>query len=393
MSEEKEPVDLSSLENLSFSPNWANEDAGSTHQQKQSEAKSRKKNKRPAKPPPSRAQKSHTPDHEWVFSISPEPLALQTIKQKIKESGLAYSLREIVEVFAERTDRIKVKIRPKRDDDYIWKSKLTNKFFTTKRNAVLELIYAKEKSPIQLILVKEEAPKGNFQYIFQCPKTKSFLPPTSFHNFDDLVRRHAFSSGIGMPHEKYLSSLIKVTEEDKISEWLKCPIPTFSYSLAGLESQKYESLHGLLSALENQHFDRFFQRVDSVVVTGSGLEALDKTLKEKVEGFLSIRHKWKKELFMACLVHFKRSKFCLFKNREALFVRHGERKPINDANLNELSSKIVSEICSRPKVTKKELIQSLLAENFDLKKVVLEIKWLAKEGYLNEYSDSTIALN
>jgi hypothetical protein len=81
------------------------------------------------------------------------------------------------------------------------------------------------------------------------------------------------------------------------------------------------------------------------------------------------------------------------KEGEIIYVRQANRKSIENFETKKLTSEIIAIISSDSKVSKKSLSTKLQQKGFDLKELVLELKWLVKEGYINEYSDSSLELN
>jgi hypothetical protein len=69
------------------------------------------------------------------------------------------------------------------------------------------------------------------------------------------------------------------------------------------------------------------------------------------------------------------------------------KNKIYDFNiLSELSKKIIMQVKRKPLTKKKTLLESINVINATKENVLLEIKFLVKEGYLREFSDSTIAM-
>ena len=399
MNEEDEEVDLSSLENFSLSPDWTsskkqnfpqNNDRflGSKNKDLRNRAKGGQQRKKA-----NFAKRNTDHDKGWAFTIIPDIKILQTIKLKLKETGITYSLREITDVIAAKNERLMVKISSKNPDNQIWKSKTSGSYFISRESAVNHFFSTEEKTFIECKLIEEVMPKGNFMYIFQCPITKELLPPTSFHGFEDVVRHHIYSNRIKSTHKKFVDSLQKIEDHEKIDSWAKSPIKRYSYLLKIEENKEFRSIEALKLAIEKDFFSNFFISKNNLTIAANNLSIIESPLRAQVESFISDKRKWSKELFTSCLVSLKRSKYCIFKKGEIIYVRQTNRKSIEHFKTKKLTSEIIAVISSNSKISKKSLLTKLQQKEFDLKELVLELKWLVKEGYINEYSDSSLELN
>ena len=398
MNEEDAEVDLSSLENFSLSPDWSSSKKPNFPPRnerflgpKNKDSRNRPKGGQPRKKA-NYAKRNTDFDLGWSFSIIPDVKILQTIKLKLKETGITYSLREITDVIASKNERLMVKIASKNPENQIWKSKTSDSYFISRESAVNNF-FSEEKTFIECKLIEEVMPKGNFMYIFQCPITKELLPPTSFHGFEDVVRHHIYSNRIKSTHKKFIDSLQKIEDKEKIDLWAKSPIKRYSYLLKIEENKEFQSIEALKLAIEKEFFSSFFISKNSLTIAANNLSIIESPLRAQIESFISDKRKWLKDLFTSCLVSLKRSKYCIFKKGEIIYVRQANRKSIENFETKKLTSEIIAIISSDSKVSKKSLSTKLQQKGFDLKELVLELKWLVKEGYINEYSDSSLELN
>ena len=142
MNEEDAEVDLSSLENFSLSPDWSSSKKPNFPQRnerflgpKNKDSRNRPKGGQPRKKA-NYAKRNTDFDLGWSFSIIPDVKILQTIKLKLKETGITYSLREITDVIASKNERLMVKIASKNPENQIWKSKTSDSYFISRESAV-----------------------------------------------------------------------------------------------------------------------------------------------------------------------------------------------------------------------------------------------------------------
>ena len=100
-------IDLSSLDNFDLSPEWESEEKKVRPTPKDKNLKSKKR-------PIRRKQKGELKNLKssksfLSFAITPNLEILQTLKEKIKLTGITYSIKEIASVITDREGAIKYK--------------------------------------------------------------------------------------------------------------------------------------------------------------------------------------------------------------------------------------------------------------------------------------------
>ena len=97
--------------------------------------------------------------------------------------------------------------------------------FTVLKNAVHQAVYSKN------IIIESKLwnnKTNQFQLCFRMSLHKSLLPPTSLHDFEEIIQHHIFENKIEKPYDDY-NCTPKVSEEDKLTVWKENPtrdIPT-----------------------------------------------------------------------------------------------------------------------------------------------------------------------
>ena len=384
-------IDLSSLDNFDLSPEWESE-------QKKVRSTPKDKNLKSKKRPNRRKQKGELKNLKssksfFSFAITPNLEILQTLKEKIKLTGITYSIKEIASVITDRKERLNIKIIVNEPDKTLWKCKSSGKIYSSKKNAVHQAVYSKEISIIESKTLEQQKPIGNFSYVLECPFTKTLLPPTSLHYFEEIIQHHIFENKIEKPYDDYITALQKVSEEDKLTDWKENPINRYSYFIKGYPEVEFQTLANVENALENKYFKEFFIGVKSFSLSAANLEILEPNIQTEVKRFFSMEHLWSKDFFVSIVINLKRSKFCVFKNEKGSFVRFGSRKKIQDSPTKELTSQILLDLSNASMLAKKSLIKTLRKKDYKLEEIVLELRWLVKEGYLNEYSNGMLETN
>ena len=77
------------------------------------------------------------------FAITPNLEILQTLKEKIKLTGITYSIKEIASVITDREERLNIKIIVNEPDKTLWKCKSSGKIYSSKKMLYIRLFTQK----------------------------------------------------------------------------------------------------------------------------------------------------------------------------------------------------------------------------------------------------------
>ena len=97
---------------------------------------------------------------------------------------------------------------------------------------------------------------------------------------------------------------------------------------------------------------------------------------------------------MACLVLFRKSKFTLYKKNKETYISACKPKSLESIKLNKIAESIiefVSTSTAAPLMIK-EMISNESFKAYSRREILVELKWLVKEGYLREFSNSSISI-
>ena len=122
------------------------------------------------------------------------------------------------------------------------------------------------------------------------------------------------------------------------------------------------------------------------------INKLEKELGDFVSQFLRNSYQWKKDLFFDVLINFKKSGFHIFKYgpKNYLFATGQKPKTIELAKISETCIKIIKYIQENDRVKIVNILSQSGEMKFEKSQILIEIKWLVKEGYIKEFSDGTI---
>ena len=385
MKDKEDIVDVSTLENFNLLPIWEKQEKKKQPAEKkifQKEKRSGQKNNR----------KQNSKKHNlYFYTIYPNQETVQRVRAKIKENGITYSLKEIANVLAEKNERLCIKIKSK-NQNVFWKSKRSNSFFTSREEAVAHLIFTKESNQIQCNIENESTPTGNFSHVLKCPYSNKLIPPTNFHNFRQIVEHHLYEECLKVPAEEFVKKLIKVDDTDMVEQWKNESIRNYTYKIRQRDNVKYNSISKLKTVI-NEDLERYFHKTEEVTIPFKDLSSVSKTISSEINIFLKEKKRWYSQFLSHCLLNLKRGAFSTFKKSNQIFIRYNQRKSIGQLNANELCANIIREISDQKTIQKKELINLVKSEDYLTKDILLELKWLSKEGYINEYSNGDVELN
>ena len=398
-----EPIDLSSLENIDIEPDWAKKTSQTNYE------KPRPSNKREGRRKNDRGEKtgyrrrvSRNPDrqkpvNQFSFSIQPKGDVLQKIKDEMRKSGVSYGLSEICDTISGNPQRYNVIINSAEGEDapHFVTTKIDNKIFASKEKAVNHLLTNHSAKVFVREVEVEIDLSNNFQYVYQCPQTKALLPPNNYHYHEEVVRQHLLLNGISDSYNAYSKKLVKVDDSEIIAEWTQKPLHVYKFAIIGNESSWHKSVEQLKAACINEPHATLFEINKSVKISGDCLSLVEPDIADQFKGFHRQRSNWLNGLFSACLINLKKSNFAIFKytEKKRTFASACRRAKVGDAPLNKTAEKIVAVLGMLDEVKKAALLNHDDLRDIDKKNLLIELKWLTKEGFVTEFSNGILVLN
>lgn len=396
MKEDKkeEKVDLSQLSDLDFAPNWNNgfnaekkykNKIEPKRQERKKEFKSRKKEL------PRRYDSPFT--NRFKITISPDIKILDTLKKGIRKSGISYSLEEIHTTIVDKKNRLVISIEKLNEQETFFVTTFDNSIFDTKLSAITHIIEKGLEHVVDITETIGENPSGNFKNILRCKLTEKLLPPKSFHDFEAIIKTHLVENKIKTSYSKFIADLQIIEDDLTINEWKNKPLKKLIYKTKDHNNRrtfnKLEAVHGFISSKESSEFIKT-NRV--IKIKGDSIDKLEKKLGEFISDFLKNSYQWKKDLFFSILINFKKSGFHIFKYgpNNYLFATGIKPKSIEITKISKNCLKIVKFIQSKNTVKIVNVLSQ--SEEMELMKsqILIELKWLVREGYVREFSNGTI---
>ena len=391
---EKKGVDLSSLTELDFTPNWDNKKSKSENLKTKAQTR---KFKAPISKELNRVKPKFFNLYQLV--ITPDTKVLSKLKNQIRKTGISYSMDEISSTISSKLERIQIKIEHLEDkkEERFYETNFDGFIFNTKRKAIEHIMNKGLSSIVTIYNETNGTPNGNYITILKCPITDKLLPPKSFHNFKDIVNEHLISNKISNNYENYVAKLVVVDDLDTINQWKETPLSKSVYCLKKYENneKKFNSLESLANYIEVLKTDQFIKSHKFITVREGNVMNLEKDLIKYIEDFMKSSNKWKKDLFFNILINLKKSGFHIFKYgvKNHLYATGIKPKSIQLSGLSDICVKITKLINSTKAMKKGEVLNSIGSQKVKKDFILNELKWLVREGYVREFSNGTITVN
>jgi len=387
-------VDLSQLSDLDFAPNWDNKYIAGEKQTdrfKPKRQEHKREFKRKKKEIPKRYDSPFA--NKFKITVNPDKTILDTLKRGIRKSGISYSLEEINSAIIDKKNRLQITIEHLKEETFFITT-FDNSVFYTKSNAINHIVEKGLKHVVDITETIGENPSGNFKNILKCPESGILLPPKSFHDFEAIIKTHLIEKKIKLNYNNYLNKLITVKDEITINEWKITPLKKLIFTTKELGSTKrsFNSIEAVQGYISSTETNQFIKTNKVIKIKGDSIDNFEKDLAGFISDFLKNSYQWKKDLFFNTLINFKKSGFYIFKYgpKNYLFAAGQKPKTIEIAKISENCVKIVKYI----QKTEPIKIISILSQSGEMKleknQILVELKWLVKEGYVKEFSDGTI---
>ena len=387
-------VDLSQLSDLDFAPNWDNKYIAGEKQKdrfKPKRQEHQREFKRKKKEIPKRYDSPFA--NKFKITVNPDKTILDTLKRGIRKSGISYSLEEINSAIIDKKNRLQITIEHLKEETFFITT-FDNSVFYTKSNAINHIVEKGLKHVVDITETIGENPSGNFKNILKCPESGILLPPKSFHDFEAIIKTHLIEKKIKLNYNNYLDKLITVEDEITINEWKITPLKKliFTTKELGTTKRSFNSIEAVQGYISSTETDQFIKTNKVIKIKGDSIDKFEKDLAGFISDFLKNSYQWKKDLFFNTLINFKKSGFYIFKYgpKNYLFAAGQKPKTIEIAKISENCVKIVKYI----QETEPIKIISILSQSGEMKleknQILVELKWLVKEGYVKEFSDGTI---
>lgn len=332
-------VDLSSLSDLNFGPNWAGENAGKKGRYQDYEAdgpkrgdrrkrggsggRDRRSGGRPqrsggsgndSRGEASRGDRGHggsgdrprynrrdggddrrgsrqrdmAPPFEPTVDLDlyPQDEAFDALVGRLTATARTYQLFEIARLILEKPDRYIVVATNKPKDGAspapLFFAVPGHLPFETEEAAINHVLTHHLDHFFDIETVELEAPKGNFQVVNRCGLTGELLGPPNYHRYQEFVQRHFNNRIHNMSFERFESKIETVKEQESIDAWTESMKQGERYLLKDRAEDEPE----FLSTLEEVRLFLIQHRKDKVVGSSKSVRFAGRDIERMPKGDL-----------------------------------------------------------------------------------------------------------
>ncbi|MEO0508725.1 MAG: hypothetical protein AAF065_02555 [Verrucomicrobiota bacterium] len=221
--------------------------------------------------------------------LYPQDEAFDALVKRLRASARTYQLFEIAHLLLEKPERYVVVVSPKVKSREASDSKSTLCFsvpghlpFESEEQAIsyvvnecLDLFFDIEETEV-------EAPSGNFQMVNRCTITGALLGPPNYHRYQEFLQQHYNSRISGMSFERFQSKIESTKEQEDIDAWLESMKKGARYTVKDRQEGEPVSFETLESA---RHF-LIMHRKDKVVGSGESIRFAGRDIERMPRGNL-----------------------------------------------------------------------------------------------------------
>jgi hypothetical protein len=380
-------IDLSSLRNLDLGPNWETNPIKNDQEFKKTKKKRTnffKANDRQAIRRPL-----------FNINITYDHSVISKIKDKIRKSGITYSVEEIADTIISTKERLSFKVE-KQNKETFFEVIFDKSIFSSREKAINHIIQNGLDSLIKVTSVQEQSPTGKYKTVSKCPISNKLLPPKNYHNFESYIYHHMYENKIVRKYDDFVNNLENITENEVVESWKKTPIKKYTYEFKNKhgKEKKFDSFKLITKEIEKS-FVNFVKEKSKIVISGIEIDKLDKLLMNEIKEFFDKNHKWKKDLFFNIIINLKKSGFHIFKtgDEKIMYASPVKPKKFDEKKLSEKCFSIIQIIKQDIKISKRDLLNTDFKKTISKDSILYELKWLLKEGYIKEFKDGQISIN
>lgn len=338
---ESKAVDLNSLKDLSFGPNWGSSDKTPrksdsrehrsrmrSHEDARDPRKDRRKGgsqPRASKAPggrsrgtPKQREETFKPVVQVLFY--PEDTPFEKLAKAMRASCRTYELFEIAQLILQKQERFITVIKPLQrvegSPQSFYCTVPENIPYESEDEAVNEVLKARLSDFATIEEVEVEPPKGSFAFVYKCPFTGTLLGPPNYHRYQSILREHHAAKVANMPLDRYSQKLEKVSDEETIQQWVQSMSKQQRYRVEkeGEEPLTFETLESLRLHLLATRREDIVKHYDTVRMSGAMLEQMPAgNLRRSIESTLEHQRQFPLDTANNLRGRLRRMKFNIYK--------------------------------------------------------------------------------
>lgn len=360
-------------------------------------------------------------------TVEPEDKAIDALSQHVKSQSRAFSLFDAARLVLAGPERHRVKVECEAERLIgLFKVTSDGALFETREEALRYLLRSPEASAAYYSMeeVEIEEPKGVFANVAVCGMSGEVLGPTSHHSYQTTLKRLHNERYGHMPFEEYRRRVRVESSPELIEKWKEQQRKATKWTwlkgevVEGQEPVSFTSRNEYETHFRRVHGDELVQEVREAVVHATakreqlspGLgRLLRRHIEEAKKHLFELSQKIAHGLDRRGLKLFKRRGGKMFVSRVkpraidpgvvftpriSTIVEHIKNEPgIQTAKLAEQLAPVAKEepvAAAAPVEGEAEAPVKQLTE--DQKGLLVDLHWLADEGYVIAYSDGALFL-
>lgn len=424
------PVDLSTLENFNFAPQWdakrisARADAG---RRERGIARPRKFDDRERAPRAERTRQSdgdaghslrrehapreHTARRKVVLeaptvqiAVYPEEAAFQNFLKHLRTSSKTRELFGFVRQFFDKPEYFAVTLKKIATTDvdggHLFISVPDGVVFEREQEAIDHVFAHHADKFIVGETQSVEAPKGVFPMINVCGITDQPICPPNYHRYQELLQKHYDAHAKHVPYKVFLSRIRTVKDADMLAAWQeRMQTETLYKSVLDAEGgEVFKTFEAAKRYLLEHHKAAVVKASENVRIPGLKLADLpDGSIRRQVVSYLVKQKSYPLDTANHIRGRLRKSGVHFYKQGKITHVSSVKRKAIAaDAVFAPGVRQLIDVIVQKPKITIEELTQMPLttAEGAQQtpQQILTDLQWLTAEGYVCQYEDGTLTV-
>jgi len=351
-------------------------------------------------------------------TVEPEEKAIDMLAQHVKSQGLAFSLFEAARLVLAGPERHRVKVECEAERLVgLFQVISDGALFETREEAVRYLLRNPE-AVAQYYSVEEvelEEPKGVFTSVGVCGMSGEVLGPPSHHSYQTTLKRLHTERFSNLPFEEYRRRVRTESTPEMIDKWKEQQRKGTKWTwlkgevVEGQEPLSFTSKVEFETHFRRTHSEDAVKEVREAIVHATAKrEQLSPGLGRVLRRHIEEAKKHLFELSQKIAHNLDRRGLKLFKRRGGkMFVSRSKPRPIESGVvLSPRITAIIERLKAEPGIATKKLLSDLapspVAEpgteeqpkqlTEEQKGLIVDLHWLADEGYIISYSDGVVFL-
>ncbi|MDA0990004.1 MAG: hypothetical protein O3A51_04560 [Verrucomicrobia bacterium] len=329
----------------------------------------------------------------------PDDRQLATIIKKMRTSGRAYPLPELVALFLSKPEACRVKLERQANEPAFHQCRSCGAVTLTRDTMTTHLLHHHLDDVFDITTEIGEPATGNFVCVMRCGLSGDILGPPNHNSFAEQVDRMHKTRFPQMSSEAYRQQLESVHDEALISEWKEASRTRTRYRLKGSNGDgepwrwARAASHYLTAVAPKQ--SRETRRASVGYATLA--EGEDRQIAELVSAALRREQRAPRSLTIAIRGALRHKQFHLFKaGSNIVFVTATKPTPLDPATAVESIREVLAHLREKPGCSRPDLVKSLrpgaTAQSPEAAEILTPLSWLAERGHIIEFYNGALAV-